>query len=147
MTVENTATQLSAAELATYVVAPEPFWAACLMTGDDGYDRIEVAHLRGWSAVPAWGLDGWDLGGWPYVVVFHRQRDGRFELAENVEGDVAVWAFPSRELRDAATDRLAFDHWQHESEEWVEGVANVEEAPAHLRGPFTRARSAAEARV
>jgi hypothetical protein len=45
-----------------YRVEPEPLWLACQLRGDDGYDRIDVARRSRWSAIPAWGRDGWDLG-------------------------------------------------------------------------------------
>jgi hypothetical protein len=91
-----------------YRVAPEVFWQLSQMRGDDGYDRIEVAGGRGWQAVPSWGLDGWDLGAWPLVVISHRRTTDGFELAYDVEGDITVYRYPTRELRNAATDCLAF---------------------------------------
>ena len=44
---------------------------------------------------------------------------------------------PTRELRDLAIDRLAFYHWKHQGEEWVDGVESVDVAPDRLRGPFS----------
>ncbi len=123
-----------------YRVAPEAFWAVAQMRGDDGYDRIEAARSRGWRAVPSWGLNGWDLGSWPLVVISHRRTTDGFELAYNVEGDITVYRYPTRELRDAATDCLAFWHWKREGEEWVGGIDSVDIAPDRLRGPFSWAR-------
>jgi hypothetical protein len=123
-----------------YRVDPEAFWEIAQMRGDDGYDRIELAGRRGWHAVPSWGRDGWDLGSWPLVVIFHRRSDVGYELAYNVEGDITVYRYATRELLDTATDYLAFWHWKHEDESWVAGVDSVEVAPAHLRGPFSWAR-------
>ena len=40
--------------------------------GDEGYERMEFAPRLGWTAISSWGLNGWDLGNWPYVVVYHR---------------------------------------------------------------------------
>jgi hypothetical protein len=137
-------THLTTHDLIAYRVTPEPFWLAAQLAGDDGYDRIEIARARGWDAIPAWGRDGWDLGSWPLVVIFHRHRAGAYELAENVEGDATVWRFPTRELRDAATDLLAFTHWQHEGEDWVDGYATAADAPDHLRGPYSRDRTERE---
>lgn len=122
-----------------YRVIPEPFWAISQMRGDDGYDRIEAARRFRWTAIPAWGRDGWDLGSWPLVVVFHRQSPGRFELAENVEGDVTVYCYMTRELRDEATDQLAFWHWRHDCEDWVQGIGSLDQAP-HLRGAYSSRR-------
>lgn len=120
-----------------YQVAPENFWMLAVLRGDDGYDRIESASRYGWKAIPSWGLDGWDLGSWPLVVMFHRSIDDAFELAYNVEGDITVYRYATRELRDAATDYLAFWHWKHEQEAWVDGIDSADVAPARLRGPFS----------
>ena len=65
--------------------------------GDEGYERMEFAPRLGWAAIPSWGLNGWDLGNWPYVVVYHR---GEVELAVDVEGDIDIEKFPTREERD-----------------------------------------------
>lgn len=123
-----------------YRVDPETFWTVAQMRGDDGYDRIALARLHGWHAIPSWGRDGWDLGSWPLVVVFHRRTDAGYELAYNVEGDISVYRYPTRGLLDAATDCLAFWHWKHDGESWVAGVDSVDVAPEHLRGRFSWAR-------
>jgi transcriptional regulator with XRE-family HTH domain len=39
--------------------------------GQDGDDRMMFAQCIGWEAVPIWGLNGWDLGCWPFVVLCH----------------------------------------------------------------------------
>ena len=91
----------------------------------------------GWTAIPSWGLEGWDLGAWPLVVVFHRQSADGFELAYDVEGDVTVYRYSTRELRDAATDCLAFWHWKHYRAEWVHDVDSIDDAPDRLRGRFS----------
>jgi hypothetical protein len=119
-----------------YRLTPEAFWTVCQMRGDDGYDRMEAARPKRWDAIPSWGRDGWDLGSWPLVVVYHRRSDDGYELAENVEGDVTVYRYPTKELRDQATDQLAFWHWKHQGEDWVAGIGSLEDAP-HLRGPFS----------
>jgi hypothetical protein len=115
------------------------FWEALKMAGD-GYDRAEVAHKVGWRPVASWGRDGYDLGSWPLVMVFHREHGGTFEVCENVEGDASVYSYSTAAERDAKTDELALFHWRHESEAWVEGVRSVEDMPAELRGPFSWAR-------
>ena len=122
---------------AQYRVAPEPFWQLAQIRGEDGYDRIEQARTHGWRAVPSWGLEGWDLGAWPLVVISHRRSARGFELAYDVEGDVTVYRHPTRELRDAATDCLAFWHWKHYSAEWVDDVDSIDDAPDRLRGRFS----------
>ena len=105
--------------------------------GDDGYDRMTFARARGWEAISSWGLDGWDLGNWPYVVVYHRRET---ELAIDVEGDITVQTFPTREERDRKTDETAFFYWKNHGEDWVRGIDSHEQIPPKLRGPFSWAR-------
>jgi hypothetical protein len=105
--------------------------------GDDGYDRMTFARRTGWRVIPSWGLDGWDLGSWPLVVVYHR---GDLELAVDVEGDIDIEEFPTREQRDGRTDEIAFFHWKRSEEEWVDGIDSHEHMPAKLCGPFSRRR-------
>jgi hypothetical protein len=105
--------------------------------GDEGYDRMSFARSHRWEPIPAWGQDGWDLGSWPYVIVYHR---GECELALDVEGDIDIQTFPSRQERDRRTDQIAFFYWKQAEESWVGGIASHEQMPEHLRGPFTRAR-------
>ncbi len=119
-----------------YGVAPETFWDVARMRGDTGYDVMEPARAHGWEAIPGWGLDGWDLGSWPVRRLPPRRRP-RVGLAEYVEGDLTVYRYPTRELRDAATDCLTFWHWKHHGESWVAGVESVDAAPDRLRGPFS----------
>lgn len=126
-----------------YRVAPEAFWHLAQMRGEDGYDRIKTAQQHGWRAVPSWGIEGWGLGAWPLVVISHRHTARGFDLAYNVEGDVTIYRYPTRELRDAATDCLAFWHWKHAGEDWVDGVESIDAAPDHLRGPFSQKRRTA----
>jgi hypothetical protein len=59
---------------------------------DDGYSDMEAEEGRGWRALPSWGRDGWDLGKWPYVVLYKRERDDkpRFELMAICEGHEPV---------------------------------------------------------
>jgi len=59
---------------------------------------------------------------------------GRVALAKNGEGDVTVYSCATREVRDAATDLLAFWHWAWNEETWVEGIPTVAELPEELRG-------------
>lgn len=126
-----------------YKIEPEAFWEPARI--GDGYDTMDVAAARGWRTVSGWGRDGWDLGQWPYVVVYFRERDGAFETAECVEGDAYVRRFPTDELRNAYVDTVAFWYWRHAHDaSWVEGFEDVDELPKRLRGPFSWARLDAE---
>lgn len=120
-----------------YEIAPEVVWQLSQMCGQDGYERMNTARAHGWTAIPSWGLEGWGLGAWPLVVIFHRHSADGFELAYDVEGDLTVYRYPTRELRDAATDCLAFWHWKHDSAEWVDGLDSIDDAPDRLRGRFS----------
>lgn len=128
---------------AQYRVAPELFWELAQIRGEDGYDRITTAQQHGWRAVSSWGLEGWNLGAWPLVVILHRRSARGFELAYDVEGDVTVYRYLTRELRDAATDCLALWHWKHDGEDWVDGVESIDATPDRLRGPFSQKRLSA----
>ena len=61
-------------------------------------------------------------------------------MIEYVEGDVTMWSCPTKELRQHITDELAFFHWKHQHEEWVEGYDSVEQLPEDLRGSYGRQR-------
>lgn len=105
--------------------------------GQDGDDRMTFAQRIGWEAIPNWGLNGWDLGCWPFVVVYHR---GETELALDVEGDIDIEEFSTRQERDRKTDELAFFYWKESEKEWVAGIDSHEQMPANLRGPFSWSR-------
>lgn len=124
-------------------IIPEADWRLFETGGHDGYERIDTASSRGWDPVPSWGSDGWDLGSWPLVVIFHRQSTDGFELAYDVEGCVTIYQYSTRELRDAATDCLAFWHWKQRGANWVDGIDTVDHAPDHLRGQFSWERLSA----
>jgi hypothetical protein len=121
-----------------YEIAPEPFWRRASLYGD-GYDVMEQAGKRGWHAVAAWGQDGYDLGSWPYVIFFFRDREGQYDLLYYVEGDVTMYSCPTQDIRNVIVDELAFFHWKYQGERWVEEFASIDQLPDTLRGPY-RAR-------
>ncbi len=130
---------MSTDEMRAYRVSPEAFWEAGRFV--DGYDRQALACRHGgWRAVPSWGSQGWDLGSWPLVTIYMKEQDGRFFLAENVEGDVTVYAFDTEKERNAACDGLAFFHWEYAKAEWVADIATAADMPPRLRGPFSWGR-------
>lgn len=138
-----TATITKAEDLRPYKIDAEAFWQIERMAGGDGYDAMEKAAEYKWVAVSGWGRDGWDFLEWPYYVGYVRNTPEGFEFATNCEGDVDVWRFPSRELRERAMDLWAFLSWERKSEKWVEGVT-ADAIPGHLRGPFSWERLDAE---
>jgi hypothetical protein len=98
----------SSADLRATPGCPAPSGPLSQSRGDGGYDRMDIARGRGWDRVPSWGLDDWDLGARSLFVISHRHTRDRFDLGYDVEGDITVYRYPTRELRDAATDCLAF---------------------------------------
>jgi hypothetical protein len=124
-----------------YTVEPEPFWAVHHYSGAGGYDVMDVAARHGWHAVASWGQDGWDLGAWPYVIFFTRNRGDRWEVAQYVEGDVYAHAYPDQATRDTVLDGSAFWHWRQGEKSWVAQYERVEQVPPRLRGPFGSERS------
>lgn len=76
---------------------------------DDGYSDMEAEKRRGWEALGSWGRDGWNLGSWPYVMIYTRkfEDEGRpFGVMRIVEGDRTVYAFATEADQDAALDYL-----------------------------------------
>lgn len=112
---------------------------------DDGYDDMDVNFKDGgWHAVSSWGLSGWDLGQWPYVVI--SVRDADFDLLSTCEGDRDVYHFDTPEDRDAAIDYLFL--WYAASKDYSDfpaidrdalnaGNVTVDE---RYRGPFSWSR-------
>lgn len=123
---------------------------------DDGYGDMEVAGKQGWRAIAGWGRDGWDLGDWPYVVIYTRERaetpelqlrDAKWELQVIVEGDHSVYRFDSEEDRTAALDYMFL--WYAAGEDWAplkyEDRERLDagelEVDGKFRGPFSWARA------
>ena len=115
----------------------------------DGYGDMEVAANEGWHAVSGWGLDGWDLGDWPYVVISVRNLDGDvYEMRQTVEGDTDVYRFTTIEDRCAAIDYLfvwyglgrEYDEWgdaglTYDKREALD--AGALRVPERFRGAFS----------
>lgn len=128
-------------EQKSYEMPPDSFWSMAFMFG--GYEMMEKAERRKWNAIAGWGKDGYDLGSWPYVIIFFRNvrkedKSVSYQLAYYCEGDVTQYAFPTKELRDECTDGIAFFHWKNRGEDapWVKGYDTVEQLPLELRGPY-----------
>ena len=122
------------AEWERYRVPPDTFWQAACFLGD-GYDVMGMAEKHGWHAIGGWGKSGWDLGDWPYVMIYFRDGQGRYDLIYYVEGDVWMYSCPTQALRNALTDELAFYYWKQQDARWVREYVSVDELPAELRGP------------
>lgn len=92
-----------------------------------------------WHLALSWGLDGWDLGEYPYYV--YAYADGGRMVAEYCEGDVTVWMFVKPEGGLTLLDSFAEKQWRREGssarldeklKEFPEG-----ELPDKYRGPFS----------
>lgn len=105
----------------------------------DGYDLMEVAGRDGWRPISSWGKDGWDLGDWPYVVVYWRTpAPGEYQVATVVEGDVDAHTFATPEERVEHTDGIADFYWRaHASRSpWL-----TERSKADRSGPYVPGRA------
>jgi hypothetical protein len=107
---------------------------------DDGYAFMAAGEEEGWQPVADWGIDGWDLGSWPYVVVLFRgvapfKAALEWQRAIYVEGDITIETFDSAAAREHATDETALFYWQAHQEPWLDRPA------ADLRGPYRRRSS------
>ena len=111
---EITRPRMTAAELKEHETAS---YGRNYTESDDGYSDMEAEEKRGWSVQAGWGQDGWNLGDWPYVMFYFRERDDSYELLTIVEGDRTAWKFSSREDRDAAVDYLFL--WYAAGESWA----------------------------
>lgn len=128
----------------------------------DGFERMDAGREHGWRPTPQWGRDGWDLGNWPYVVLYRRdpahEHDPRpgdtwcrwcnselgepshtWEIACDVEGDHDRWAFPTKALRDEAMDYLFAWYAVSMSQEWAKGwdPEDASTIPEPFHGPFS----------
>jgi len=131
------------AELAQHEIPAEDVRCHLSSWGGDGYDRMEHSEKAGWQSVSSWGHDGWDLGDWPYVVIKTAKHNGRFLLAQDVEGDLTVYGFDSEANRESAIDYL-FAWYASTHRDWLPaeitreildaGAANL---PVKFRGPFS----------
>lgn len=109
---------------------------------DDGYELIGVGAENGWQAIGGWGSDGWDLGDWPYVIVLFRDREGIYERAVYLEGDIEITQWEDEAGRQASTDELAAFYWRAGGDGPPDLTPEGEPLPPRLRGPYTKWRCA-----
>ena len=134
----------------------------------DGYDQMGVLEDRGgWNVVSSWGCDGWDLGSWPYVMIYTKRvivpghpstgvldDTVAYGLATNCEGDFDTYTFATIEDRNAAMDYLFGWYTLAEgSLGWFEGLpegitredldAGTATIPTAYRGPYRAGRTQA----
>ena len=115
---------------------PDRFTGHRPWDADDGYDFMHShAEPAGWRAVSGWGKNGWDLGDWPYVVMYHRKESGAFWFLQYTEGDLIAYRFGTLADLHAHTDGAARFYWDHDRDR---GPADLDSPDA--RGPFSWAR-------
>jgi hypothetical protein len=128
-------------DLKQYQVDDNGFWDNVYMRGIGGYNRAELANAAGWREIASWGEQGWYVGDGPLCMCFFREREGRFEVAENVEGDITIYSCPTEALRNEVMDCIAFFRWSIQERPWVVGFSEstlFSEEARHLRGPYPR---------
>jgi hypothetical protein len=124
-------------EQAQYKTEPDAFWGAAFMY--DGYSMMAIAEARNWETIGGWGKAGWNLGYWPYVIIFFRDREGFFDVLEYCEGDVTMWACPTAEIREEITNGLALYHWKHNeysAPDAIKEYETLEQLPDEYKGPY-----------
>lgn len=113
----------------------------------DGWDWMDELGPTPWVPVPLWGLDGWDLGEWPYVIVCICSPGSgtqAFGVATYVEGDLERQAYATRAEMIARVDEIAAFYWRLSSR--PPEVPPIGPLPEELTGPFSWERlDAAEA--
>ena len=111
----------------------------------DGYEFVgTLDELAGWQPISSWGLDGWDMGSWPLMVVgsYDAPDGSRFATIGRCEGDLTVKMYASRDEREAALDAIAAYHWRIN-----ENGPGADVPEEHRRGRFSWARLDAVART
>lgn len=99
---------------------------------------MEQIKEGAWKLALSWGLDGWDLGEYPYHVYAYAD-EGRL-VAEYCEGDVTVWMFTTSEGGFALLDSFAEHQWRTRSSARLEEELKSYpegELPDKYRGPFS----------
>lgn len=104
----------------------------------DGWDWMDELEGTPWVQVPNWGLDGWDLGQWPYVVVVICSPGSgakAFGVGTYVEGDLTREAYATRAEMITRVDEIAAFYWRLSSS--PPEVPPVGPLPEYLTGPFS----------
>ena len=123
-----------------HLIDLDPFWRE-IQRGDDHPCEVEEwARWEGWDTVGWWDVAGWPQGSSSEVIIFHRGMGDAWEMVEYCDGNVTQYSYPSQELRDAATDYLAFWHWEHGGGRLLSDMESADAAPDRLGDSFAWAR-------
>ena len=106
-----------------------------------GYDWMEDIAAAGWTVLPAWGSDGWDVGSWPYVMLalnrIHDAEGELFAMATYCEGDVKTTYYRTQSAQWAAITAYAFWQWKHgQADGPADLPESIEDLPAQYRTPY-----------
>lgn len=107
----------------------------------DGYDWIEVLEASPWTELPNWGTDGWDAGGWPYIILaVSRVKDDKgelFGLTTYCEGDLTVRYFRTQSAQWEAITAECFVHWKNGQSDGPKDLPDtLEQLGAQYRCPY-----------
>jgi hypothetical protein len=106
-----------------------------------GWDWMDDVEKDGWYAVGTWGVDGYDLGQWPYVIVVVRNtKDDKGRLygyGLYCEGDVRTHWYRDRVERWEAITREAFFYWKLNQRDApnIGWAKTADQLPIDLRRP------------
>ena len=108
--------------------------------GYDGYDYMGFAERRGWSAMGNWGEKGYDLGSWPYVIMFVRtardERGALYGFGQYCEGDLTTDWYRTKGACNEAITRKAFWYWKAGQSDGPENLPDTyEELAPEFRIP------------
>jgi hypothetical protein len=133
---------LQETRLVTTADSGEPLAAPVLIDyhRNSGWDWLEDIDETGWHPVGTWGVDGYDLGDWPLVIIVVRnlRHAGRlyYGLGTYCEGDVTTRWFRDRVERWEAITAEAFWWWKSGQSDGPKGLPETAaELPIELRRP------------
>lgn len=104
--------------------------------GGDGYDFMaDHAEPAGLRPIASWGRDGWDLGDWPYYVIYSGKGAGAWWTVSYIEGDIIARRYATRDEMISGIDAIARDQWERDPDRGPKDIDGPE-----ARGPFSWAR-------
>jgi hypothetical protein len=118
----------------------EPLSAHYQLACGNGYGFIELVAEDEWEPIAAWGVEGWDLGVWPLVVVVAKvivpepgdeQRwPAQYGAAVYIEGDVECLVTDDWAAWEDWIAAKALWFWRHGGVDGPPDLAPEGETPA-----------------
>lgn len=114
-------------------MSPAPF----ISVDGDGYEFMNTNAALGWRRIADWGVDGYDLGRWPLVVVMVSDEYDKPNMLVYIEGDVDVREFPNVAERTEHLNAVAESFWRSGVADGPNDIAAYPAGalPANYRGP------------